>query len=195
MSQNFKEYKFYGKEGKPNAMKCSLETNTILTAVKETKHRVPTADGRLIHKKFASNPPKFQPAKRLEETRNPNNLCRRCGKVSRDEFCETHKQLMADASGKHRRQHDEASTNTSFPKLPMREQEKRTVIAIIADSQMTDGEDPTRREENAPETGETADTDEVTKITGPPTAAGHSQNKQRPKEVNYSTAGGGVNRT
>ena len=123
VSQSLKEYKFYEKEDKRNAMKCRFKTKKKLTAVKETDHIVTTADVRVIHKKPASNPLKFQPAKRAEESRKPPNRCRRCDKFSQDEYCDTHKRMMAEASGKTRRQQDETGTSTSFPKLPMREQE------------------------------------------------------------------------
>ena len=52
-------------------MKCRFKTNKILTAANETKHTITTTDGKVIHKKLASNPLKFQPAKKnrkAEET-------------------------------------------------------------------------------------------------------------------------------
>ena len=54
VSQNFKEYKFYKKETKPNAMKCSFKTYKALTAVRATKHTITTADGRRKPKKLLS---------------------------------------------------------------------------------------------------------------------------------------------
>ena len=119
----------------------------MLTAVNETNHTITATDGRVVHKNLASNHLKFQPAKRSEETRQVTNQCRRCGKFSQDEFCETHKRLIAEASGKLRRKQDEAGTSASFPKLPPREQEKHTVITITTDSQTTDGEELTHRRE------------------------------------------------
>ena len=55
---------------------------------------------------------------------------------------------MAEASGKPKRQQDEASASASFPKVPLREQEERTIIIITTDSHITDGEESTHREEN-----------------------------------------------
>ena len=101
-------------------MKCRFKTNEILTAVNETDQTVTTADGKVIHKKLASNLQKFQPSKRSDQARKPTNRCRRRGRFSEDEYCETHKRLMAENSGKSGRQQDEASTSKSFPKLPLR---------------------------------------------------------------------------
>ena len=61
----------------------------------------------------------------------------------------------------------------------MREQEELTVIAITTDSQITDGEETTHCEENARETGEATDVDEVTEIPVPSPVAEHSWNKHR----------------
>ena len=52
VSENFEEYHFFEKETKPSAMKCRLKTDKVLTAVKETKHTVTTADGKTIHKNW-----------------------------------------------------------------------------------------------------------------------------------------------
>ena len=56
VSQDFKNYQFYEKENKPNSMKCGFKTNKISTAVAETGHTITTSEGRIIHKKLASNP-------------------------------------------------------------------------------------------------------------------------------------------
>ena len=69
VSPNFEQYQFYENEYKPNAMKCRFKTNKTLTAIKETDHTVTTADGKILHKKLASNPLKFQPPKKPEEAR------------------------------------------------------------------------------------------------------------------------------
>ena len=68
--QNFKQYQFYEKEDKPNAMKCRFKINKTLTAVKETGHTITTVDGKIMHKKLASNPLKFQRPKKPGETRS-----------------------------------------------------------------------------------------------------------------------------
>ena len=56
VSDNCKNYQFFEKEFKPNAMKCRFETNKILTAARETKHTITTTDKKTIQKKLASNP-------------------------------------------------------------------------------------------------------------------------------------------
>ena len=54
VSPEFEQYQFFEGEMKPNALKCRLKTNSLLTAVKETKHTVTTSEGTTIHKKLAS---------------------------------------------------------------------------------------------------------------------------------------------
>ena len=158
VSQNFKQYQFYEKEDKPNAMKCRFKINKTLTAVKETGHTITTADGKIRHKKLASNPFKVQPPKKPEESRKPTNRCRRCGKFSQGDFCETHRQLMSE-----KLRQDEASTSKSFPKLPSRDaEEERTVIIFTTDSKTADAE------ENSTATDEHPEADEITEINAPP---------------------------
>ena len=41
-----------------------------------------TAEGKVIHKKLASKPLKFQPSMKSEETRKPTNGRRRCGTLA-----------------------------------------------------------------------------------------------------------------
>ena len=77
VSKEFKQYQFFEKENKPNAMKCRFKTNKILTAVNETKHTITTSDGKIIHKKVSSKPIKFQLPKKPEEKKKQTN---RCGK-------------------------------------------------------------------------------------------------------------------
>ena len=98
VSQDFKENQFYEKtESKSNAMKSRFKTNKLLSPIKETDHILTTADGKVIHKKLASNPLKVQPTKRSEETRKSTNRCRRCGRFSHHDCCETHKGLWCKA--------------------------------------------------------------------------------------------------
>ena len=54
VSRELKQYHFFDKENEPNAMKCRLKTNKILTAVNGTKHTITTSEGKVIHKKLAS---------------------------------------------------------------------------------------------------------------------------------------------
>ena len=56
-------------------MKCRFETDKILTAAKKTKQIITTTAGKTIHKKLASNPFKFQPSKKADESRNPTKRC------------------------------------------------------------------------------------------------------------------------
>ena len=72
-------------------MKCRFKTNKLLAAVKETKHTIPTSDGKTIYKKLASKPVKLQLPRKLGEKRKPTNKCRRCGKFCQGEICDTHK--------------------------------------------------------------------------------------------------------
>ena len=74
VSKEFKQYQFFEKENKPNAMKCRFKTNKILTAANETKNTITTSDGKIIHKKIASKPIKFQLPKKPEEETN-KSLC------------------------------------------------------------------------------------------------------------------------
>ena len=68
VSREFKQYQFFEKENKSNAMKCRFKTNKILTAVSETKHTI--TEGKVIHKKLASKPIKLQSSKKPEEKEN-----------------------------------------------------------------------------------------------------------------------------
>ena len=156
-SSKFKKYQFYEQQDKPISMKCSFKTNKTLTAVGETDDTVTTADGKITRKKLASFPLKFQPQKKSEEARKPTNWCRRCGKFSQGDLCETHRRLMGEML-----KQDETSTSKSSPKMPNRETEERTVITITTDSQTTDGEgDSIAAVENT-------EADEVTEIRAPP---------------------------
>ena len=119
VGQNFKQYQFYEKEDKPNAMKCRLKLNKTLTAAKETRHTITKADGKTIHKKLASNLLKLRPPKKPEESRKPINRSHRCGNFSQGDFCETHKRLLSE-----KLRQDEASTSKSFPKFPTRDAEE-----------------------------------------------------------------------
>ena len=78
VNRDFKNYQFYEKENKPNSLKCGFKTNKILTVVAETDHTVTTSERRVIHKKLASRPLKFQTSRKPEEPRKATNRCRRC---------------------------------------------------------------------------------------------------------------------
>ena len=126
---NFESYQFFEKETKPNIMKCRFKTNKILTASNETKHTITTTDGKVIHKKLASNPLKFQPAKKTEEPRKPTNRCTRCGRFSHDDLCDTHKRIRSEQQGQ------STSADKTIPTMPIERPEARPDITVISDSQ------------------------------------------------------------
>ena len=77
-------------------MKCGFEADKILTAIEETDHTITTFEGKVVHKKLASKPLKFQTSRKPDELRKTINMCRRCGKFSSGEYCETHRRLSAE---------------------------------------------------------------------------------------------------
>ena len=119
VSRNFKKYQFYEKENKPNSMKCGFETNKILTAVKETGHTITTSEGRVIHKKLASKPLKFQTSRKTDEQIRAISRCRRCGKFSSGEFCETHQRQDSNNNAAD----NEPSTSHALPTMPMKKKQ------------------------------------------------------------------------
>ena len=50
VSPEFKQYQFFEKENKPNALKRRFKTKKLLMAVKETKQTITTSGGKTIHK-------------------------------------------------------------------------------------------------------------------------------------------------
>ena len=126
---NFESYQFFEKETKPDAMKCRFKTNKILTAAKETKHTINTTDGKVIHKKLASNPLKFQPTKKAEETRKPTNKCTRCGRFSHADLCDTHKRIRSEQRGQ------STSADKTRPTMPLERTEVQPDMTVISDSQ------------------------------------------------------------
>ena len=172
VSQYIKQYQFYEKEDKPNAMKCRFKVNKTPTAVRETGHTISTAEKKIVHKKLASNPLKFQPPKKPEESMKPTSRCRRCGNFSQGDFCETHKRLISEKLVK-----DEASTSKSVPKIPNRDaEEERTVITITTDSQTANSEGDSNAADEHPEA------DEITELDAlpPTTATGHTVTAETP---------------
>ena len=79
-------------------------------------------------------------------------------------------------------QQDEACSSKSVRKIPKRETEEHTLITITTDSQTTDVDDPTNKEENIPETGEVSQTDELQEVYAPPptTTANRTLSAQTP---------------
>ena len=128
VSRDFKNYQFYEKENKPNSMKCGFKTNKILTAVAKTDHTVTTSEGRVIHKNLASRPLIFQTSRKPEEPRKATNRCRRCGKFSCGELCETHLRIRAA------RQDDinnDPSTSHTLPTMPTTSTKKKRVYSRV----------------------------------------------------------------
>ena len=116
VSQDFKNYQFYEKKNKPNSMKCGFKTNKILTAVAETGHTITTSEGRIIHKKVASKPVNFQTSRKPEDQRKPTNRCRRCGKFSSGELCETH--LRLETTRQDDNNNEPSTSHTTMPTMP-----------------------------------------------------------------------------
>ena len=133
-SDNFKNYQFFEKETKLNAMKCRFKSDKILTAAKETKHTIITTDGKTIHKKLASNPLKFQPSKIADETRKPTKRCTRCGRFSNEDLCDTHKRVKSE-------QQKQSTSTKTFPTMPAKQTEEIPDITIIFDSQSSQAEE------------------------------------------------------
>ena len=140
VSREFKNYQFYEKENKPNSMKCSFKTNKVLTAVAETGHTVTTSEGRVIHKKLASKPLKFQTSRKPEEQRRPTNRCRRCGKLSSGELCETH--LRLEAARQDSNNNEPSTSHTTIPTMPSKKRSYSRVV--LYDSSSNDSE-PTKK--------------------------------------------------
>ena len=115
VSREFKQFQFSEKENKPNALKCRLETNKPLTAVKETKHTITTSEGRIIRQKLASKPIKYQLSGQSEERQKPTNRCSRCGKFCHGEYCDTHKWVYGIP-----RDPQQPSSSHTLPTMPQK---------------------------------------------------------------------------
>ena len=70
--QEFKQYQFFEKVNKPNALKSRFKTSKLLTAVKETYHTTSRPEGKTIHKKLASKLVKFQLSRKPEKKTETN---------------------------------------------------------------------------------------------------------------------------
>ena len=155
VSREFKQYQFFEKENKPNAMKCRFKTNKMLTAVNETEHTITTSEGKVIHKKLASKPIKFQSSKKPEEKRKQTNRCIRCGKFSQGNYCDTHKRVYGVTKDT-----DGPSCSYTLSTMP----EKRstygnaTVMDTESDSQNKQGE---TAEKDEPPTNNTTTATEI----------------------------------
>ena len=133
VSGDFKSYNFFEKETKPNAMKCRFKTDKILTAAKETKHTVTTTEGKTIHKKLASKPLKFQPSKKPDEARKPTMRCRRCGRFSNGDLCDTHQRVYGKKDGQ-----QPSTSGMSFPTMPTEKPKVTPDITTISTDSHSD---------------------------------------------------------
>ena len=115
VSREFEQFQFFEKENKPNALKCRFKTSKPLTAIKETEHTITTSEGRVIHKKLASKPIKFQFLRKPEERRKPTNGCSRCGKFCQGEYCDTHKRVYGIPQDR-----QQASSSHTLPTMPQK---------------------------------------------------------------------------
>ena len=154
VSKEFKQYQFFEKENKPNAMKCRFKTNKILAAVDETKHTITTSDGKIIHKKLASKPIKFQLSKKPEE-KKPTNRCVRCRKFSQGKYCDTHKRVYGTT--------DEPGYSYTLPTMP----ERRSTYGDVKET--SNGKDVSTEEQGpqASNTTVTAETQRYEEETAP----------------------------
>ena len=139
VSREFKQHQFFEKENKPNAMKRRFKTIKILTAVNETKHTVTTSEGKIIHKKLASKPIKFQLSRKPEEKRKPTNRCVRCGKFSQGDYCDTYKRVYGVPKDT-----DEPGCSYTLPTMP----EKRSTYGDVIITN-TESDSPNTQEEPA----------------------------------------------
>ena len=156
VSKKFKAYQFFERKTKPNSKKRKFKTNKTLTAIKETNHSVITSDRRTIHKKLASNLIQFQASKKLEDNRKPTKRCKRCGRFSNDEFCDTHKRTMAE-NRKDNNETEKASSSRTLPTMPARETMDMPEVTVVSDSQSTTDEEISNTVESEPELTATAE--------------------------------------
>ena len=133
-------------------MKRRFKTNKILTAVNETKHTVTTSEGKIIHKKLASKPIKFQLSKKPEEKRKPTNRCVRCGKFSQGDYCDTHKRVYGVPKDT-----DEPGCSYALPTMPEKRSTYGDVIVTDTESDSTKKQDePAEKSESRTNTTTTA---------------------------------------
>ena len=133
-------------------MKCGFKTNNFLTAVKETDHTI-ISEERVIHEKLASKLLKFQTSRRTEEQRRAIARCRKCGKFSHGELCETHQRQDPNNNTAD----NDPSTSHTLPTMPAKKKYNRVVMydSSSCESNLTDasvGEDSSNPEEEPEET-------------------------------------------
>ena len=142
-------------------MKCKFKNNKVLTALKETGLTITTAEGRTMHKKLASKPIKVQPSKNSDEPRKPTSRCRRCGRFSNGNNCETHKTLMIEKNSSSHTQ-DEAKCSRTLPTMPSNESVDDNTHTVLTDSHSTDSEETSHAEKITPDTDHSSEMDITT---------------------------------
>ena len=134
-------------------MKCGFKTNKDLTAVKKTDHIITTSEGRVIHRKLASKPLKFQTSRKTDEQRRAITRCRKCGKFSSGELCETHQRQDPNNNAAD----NEPSTSHALPTMPAKKKHNHVVIydSSSRESNLSDaspGEDSSDTKEDLEDT-------------------------------------------
>ena len=95
-------------------MKCVFKTNKVLMAIRESGHTITTSEGKIVHKKLASKPIKFQLSKKPNEQRKPTSRCRRCGKFSQREYCDKEESKNCDPETDNTDEEDSDTQTTPY---------------------------------------------------------------------------------
>ena len=127
----------------------------MLTAVNETEHTITTSEGKIIHKKLASNPIKFQSSKKPEEKRKQTNRCIRCGKFSQGNYCDTHNRVYGVTKDT-----DGPNCSYTLPTMPEKRSTYGDVNAMDTESDSQNKQSETA-EMDEPSTNNTATATEI----------------------------------
>ena len=119
-------------------MKCGFKTDKILTAIKETDHTVTTSEGKIIHKKLASKRLKFQTSGQPDDQRKTISSCRRCGKFSSGENCETHRRLRPEGNLNNNQADNDAGPSHTMPTMPSKKPSYNRVVTYDSSSRDSD---------------------------------------------------------
>ena len=109
-----------------------------------------------MHKNLASKPLKFQTSRKPEEQRRPTNRCRRCGKFSSGELCETH--LRLEAARQDSNNNEPSTSHTTIPTMPSKKRPYSRVVPY--DSSSNDSESTSNQADMT--TSEEEDTEDIT---------------------------------
>ena len=109
--------------------------------VAETGHTITTSEGKIIHKKLASKPLNFPPltSRKPEDQRKPTNRCRRCGKFSSGELCETH--LRLETTRQDDNNNEPSTSHTTMPTMPAKK--KRSYNRVVMYNSSSHGSEST----------------------------------------------------